>query len=97
MWATRGSALPQQALGDSCCNALWQAGGSITQAIRYPSSAKRRIHITPHTGKDGPDSDLSPSGIRQKQLHSDQAKQDVSDSIQIYTGIPVVSIWPGLN
>lgn len=23
--------------------------------------------------------------------------QDVSDSIQIYTGIPVVRIWPGLN
>lgn len=75
----------------------WQVGAGITQAIRSPGSARRRVQITLHTGKDGPDFDLSAlASARSNSIHIGP-NQDVSNSIQIYTGIPVVRIWPGLN
>ena len=67
MWAITRQRLPAAGTpGDRYSNALWQAEARITQAIRYPSGARRRIQITLHAGKDGPDSDLSPFGISQK-------------------------------
>lgn len=75
----------------------WQVGARITQAIRYPGGARRRVQITLHAGKDGPDSDLSAlASARSNSIHIGP-NQDVSNSIQIYTGIPVVRVWPGLN